>query len=285
MARRDSRTRRSRCAAGAWRNASAPSGPSTPTRLTCRGDLAHAYLTAGRLTEAVPLYERTLAGREWALGPDHPDTLTSRGNLAFAYSSAGRLADAITFFQRTLTDRERILGPDHPDTLAAARQPRRRQSRGRAAEGSHPAVPADPHRPRADPRTRPPGHPGPGGNLAYAYRSAGKLKDAIPLYKRTVAGRERILGPDHPDTLAARGNLAAAYHTARRLKDAIPLYERTLADRERVQGEDHPDTVTARGNLAAAYHSAGRMADAVRRCTSAPSRTASGSAGRIIRTP
>ena len=239
-------------------------GPEHPDTLTCRGDLAHAYLTAGRLTEAVPLYERTLAGREWALGPDHPDTLTSRGNLAFAYSSAGRLADAITFFQRTLTDRERILGPDHPDTLAA---------RGNLAAASHAdgrlkeAIPLYQRTLTDRERILGPDHPdtlASGGNLAYAYRSAGKLKDAIPLYKRTVAGRERILGPDHPDTLAARGNLAAAYHTARRLKDAIPLYERTLADRERVQGEDHPDTVTARGNLAAAYHSAGRMADAVR---------------------
>ena len=90
------------------------------------------------------------------------------------------------------------------------------------------------------------------GNLAYAYRSAGKLKDAFPLYKRTVAGRERVLGPDHPDTLAARGNLAAAYHTARRQADAIAVFERTLADCERVLEPGHPLTKTVRESLEAA---------------------------------
>jgi hypothetical protein len=37
-------------------------------------------------------------------------------------------------------------------------------------------------------------------NLAGAYRYAGRLEQAIPLYERTLADRERVLGPDHPDT-------------------------------------------------------------------------------------
>jgi YD repeat-containing protein len=50
--------------------------------------------TAGRLAEAIPLYERTLTDREQVLGDTHPDTLTSRNNLAYAYHAAGRVAEA-----------------------------------------------------------------------------------------------------------------------------------------------------------------------------------------------
>ncbi len=62
--------------------------------------------------------------------------------------------------------------------------------------------------------------------------------------------RERVLGGDHPDTLASRNNLAGAYESAGDLGRAIPLYEQTLTDRERVLGGDHPNTLTSRNNLA-----------------------------------
>ena len=74
----------------------------------------------------------------------------------------------------------------------------------------------------------------------------------IPLHARTLAGRERILGPDHPGTLQSRNNLAVAYRVAGRAAEAIPLHQRTLADLERVLGPDHPDTLQSRDNLAAA---------------------------------
>jgi hypothetical protein len=57
--------------------------------------------------------------------------------------------------------------------------------------------------------------------------------------ERTLADRERVLGPDHPDTLASQNNLADAYESAGRLTEATALLERTLADRERVLGPDH----------------------------------------------
>ena len=41
-------------------------------------------------------------------------------------------------------------------------------------------------------------------NLAYAYRSAGDLAKAIPLYQQTLADMERVLGGDHPNTLGSR---------------------------------------------------------------------------------
>ena len=100
-------------------------------------------------------------------------------------------------------------------------------------------------------------------SLAYAYRSAGRLDEAIDLHERTLADRERILGDDHPHTLISRGNLASAYESAGRLDQATDLLERTLADSERILGDDHPDTLISRGNLATAYWSAGRLDEAI----------------------
>ena len=67
-------------------------GDTHPGTLVSRSNLADAYRAAGRLDEAIPLYERTLADRERLLGDTHPDTLTSRNNLAAAYQAAGRMA-------------------------------------------------------------------------------------------------------------------------------------------------------------------------------------------------
>ena len=74
-------------------------GPDHPSTLTARNNLAGAYQTAGRLNEAITLYEQTLEDRTRILGPRHPDTLISRDNLADAYRTAGRIEDAEKLFE------------------------------------------------------------------------------------------------------------------------------------------------------------------------------------------
>ena len=108
--------------ASSWRFDDAEAALSTIT-----SDLEHmqgaaaitkAYVSAGRLSEAIALLEQVLTDCVRTLGEDHPDTLTSRNNLAGAYESAGRLTEAITLYEQVLADRTRILGKDHPATLA-----------------------------------------------------------------------------------------------------------------------------------------------------------------------
>ena len=238
-------------------------GPNHPDTLVSRGNLAAAYLSAGRLEQAVPLFERNLTDHEYLLGPGHPHTLTSRNNLAAAYQAAGRLEQAIDLFERNLVDCERVLGPDHPDTLA---------SQGNLAAAYQDAgklkQAIDLHKKNLVDRERilGPDHPHTltaRDGLAAAYRAAGRLDQAIDLLERNLADCERVLGPDNPDTLASQGSLAAAYQAASRLDQAVPLFEQNLVDCERVLGPDHPDTLASRGNLAAAYQDAGRPKQAV----------------------
>ena len=52
------------------------------------------------------------------------------------------------------------------------------------------------------------------------YRDQGRYADAEPLYKRSLAIREKALGPDHPDVAMSLNNLAAFYRAQGRYADA-----------------------------------------------------------------
>lgn len=80
----------------------------------------------------------------------------------------------------------------------------------------------------------------------------GDLGRAIPLYEAVAAHVARVLGSDHPNTLASRNNLAGAYQTVGDSGQALRLHEQTLAATKRVLGPDHPLTRTVAANLAAA---------------------------------
>ena len=99
--------------------------------------------------------------------------------------------------------------------------------------------------------------------VARAYLSTGLLNQAIALFEQNLADRERILGPNHPDTLASRNNLASAYRSADRLEQATDLLEQNLTEALRILGPDHPHTLIIRDNLARAYRSAGRLEQAI----------------------
>jgi hypothetical protein len=73
---------------------------------------------------------------------------------------------------------------------------------------------------------------------------------------------DTLLGPEHPDTLAASDNLAIAYVAARRAVDGIPLAEEVLSTRARVLGEEHQDTLASRYTLAYVHEYAGDLEDA-----------------------
>ena len=83
-------------------------------------------------------------------------------------------------------------------------------------------------------------------------------RQAIAIGEELTADLERVLGPDHPDTLSSRNNLAEAYRGEARAAEAIPLYEQNLAACERQMGSSHPVTLISRNNLAIAYQEAGQ---------------------------
>ena len=88
-------------------------------------------------------------------------------------------------------------------------------------------------------------------------------QQAIAIGEPLAEDLERLLGPDHPDTLNSRNSLAAAYLAAGRVAEAIALFEQILAVQQRVLGPDDSETLSSQNNLASAYQDAGRTAEAI----------------------
>ncbi len=100
-------------------------------------------------------------------------------------------------------------------------------------------------------------------DLALAYRDAGRLAEAVPLFEDALKRRQATLDPDHPETLNTMNNLALAYRDTGRLAEALTLYEDTLKRTKAKLGPNHRLTLQVMKNLAAAYQAAGRLPEAL----------------------
>ena len=68
----------------------------------------------GRLDEARPLLEESLAGRRAALGEAHPSTLNASGNLGMLLADAGALEEALPLVEGALAGIRLARGEEHP---------------------------------------------------------------------------------------------------------------------------------------------------------------------------
>ena len=73
-------------------------------------------------------------------------------------------------------------------------------------------------------------------------------QDPLSYLTRALAIRERVLGPDHPDTSHSLNNLAALYQAQGKYEQAEPLYQRALTIYTRAFGPQHPGTKTIQRN-------------------------------------
>jgi tetratricopeptide (TPR) repeat protein len=85
---------------------------------------------------------------------------------------------------------------------------------------------------------------------------------ALPVSERSLAIREKVLGPEHPLTAKSLNNLALVLSQQGDLAGARPLVERALAIREKVRGPAHLDTAVSLNNLAGLLNQEGDLAGA-----------------------
>ncbi|MET9413585.1 tetratricopeptide repeat protein [Streptomyces klenkii] len=90
----------------------------------------------------------------------------------------------------------------------------------------------------------------------------GRWEEAGRAHAAVAADRERLLGPDHPDTLTSRYEAAFALSALGRPGEALREYARAAAGRERVLGPDHPATLAARQETAYVLGQLGRHFEA-----------------------
>ncbi|MGW3911062.1 tetratricopeptide repeat protein [Streptomyces sp. NPDC005070] len=96
----------------------------------------------------------------------------------------------------------------------------------------------------------------------------GRWTEAGEIHRSVAAERERLLGPDHPDTLASRYEVGFTLSRTGRPGEALGEYARVAQARERVLGVDHPDTLAARQEMAYVLGQLGRHFEAHQAYTS-----------------
>jgi tetratricopeptide (TPR) repeat protein len=92
--------------------------------------------------------------------------------------------------------------------------------------------------------------------------SDGRWKEAEELYVQVVEIRKRVLGEEHPDTVASLANLAATYWSQGQWKEAEELFVQVVEIRKVVLGIEHPHTLTSMTNLSSTYRDQGRWKEA-----------------------
>lgn len=93
--------------------------PTTKPAYRMRELLGNVLATAGRWSEARPLYETALAGYRMLLQPDHPDILTVAYQLGRAQRALGEIAAAATLFRESCDGRRAQFGDAHELTVAS----------------------------------------------------------------------------------------------------------------------------------------------------------------------
>jgi tetratricopeptide (TPR) repeat protein/NAD-dependent SIR2 family protein deacetylase len=98
--------------------------------------------------------------------------------------------------------------------------------------------------------------------LAVQLRFMFEPEKADAICRRVIAARVRLLGEEHPDTLASRNNLANALVEQGKYTEAETEHRAVLEISQRVLGAEHPNTLMSRNNLAAVLQEQGKHAEA-----------------------
>jgi tetratricopeptide (TPR) repeat protein len=89
-------------------------GADAPNVASSLNKLAVIYEEVGNLSDAEPLYQRSLRIRE-RVGLDNPDIAASLNNLGALYADQGKYAEAQPLYERALAIREKALDANNPD--------------------------------------------------------------------------------------------------------------------------------------------------------------------------
>ena len=91
-------------------------------------------------------------------------------------------------------------------------------------------------------------------NLAGLYVETKRYDQAERLYRDVIAGYEKLLGPEHRQTMLIRSNLGLLLMDQGRYADAEALLKPAYESSIRVRGADHPTTLTLGHNFGTLEH-------------------------------
>ena len=208
-------------------------------RLMAQGNLATAFMEAGRYAQAKALYQDLLATRQRVNGPNDTSTLFVAANLGRLLANQLNHSEAETMFRDILEKQQESLGPEHEDTLGTA------FSLAGSLQNQYKYAEAEPLLRKTlaiQQRVFGKGHIltlTTANGLAVLLFNTGQHADAEELSRGALAQANRTLGHDHPDSLDIACTLANALGTT---AEAETLLKDALATRQRLLGPEHPIT-------------------------------------------
>ena len=237
-------------------------GPEHPDVATSLNNLAELYYTQGKYAEAEPLYQRSLAIWEKALGPEHPDVAHEPQQPGGALPRPGQIRGGRAALPAVPCDLGKGARAGAPRCGHEPQQPGGALLRPGQIRRGRAALPALPLRSgkRRSGRSTP---MWPRASTTWRSSTTPRANTRKPSrsYKRSLAIREKALGPEHPDVAQSLNNLAELYRAQGKYAEAEPLYKRSLAIREKTLGPEHPDIAKSLSNLAALYYTQGKYAE------------------------
>lgn len=224
--------------------------------------VGHLYQKQGRLADAEPLMERSLAIFTKILPPGHANVATATSNLGFQYQLSGRYDEAEKLYKRALELREKAEFPNFEhvaESLNNLAQIYKRQ--WRIAE-SIPLL-----RRAVELRERMHGKDDRQvalslANLAASYELQTLFSEAEPLMRRAVEILDKRLPAEHPELASARNKLAQNYFKQSRYTEAEPLFREALRVWRLPQNANSPELPATLADLAANLTEQGRLTDA-----------------------
>ncbi len=226
----------------------AAEGPHHPHVAATLVEIADVLDAAEESEEARAAYERALPVVEQAYGPAHPVLASTLAALANLLRANGEPGQAVALLRRALAIRTAALGPSHPLTAAGLNDLGLAHLTAGAPDAARQAFEQSSAAYRTGPAPADPSSANPLFNLAGMLRGEGRKADALQLYRRTLAIRQRAFGADHSSLvmvwyyvgilereLGALAKAEAALRQAIRLtvqpggEHARPLFEVELA--------------------------------------------------------
>ena len=215
--------------------------------------LSEQYYLSGRLSDAEPVYERTLEVRRATLPRGHRLIGEMVNRLAVIKSARGAYKEADVLFREALSILEQTYGADHPEVarvlndlseslFAQNKVEHARRLLERALNIQERSLRANDARLG---RTR--------CNLAAVYVARGRFAEAVRLYERDIADRQSHPKTDQASLATALNNLAEALRSLGRNGEAESRLQQSLAIREEMVGLDHPQVAQILNNLGYLY--------------------------------
>jgi len=194
------------------------------------GEQSRYELAEKRYTEVVTI-------REKHLGIDNPDTLKTLSNLGEVLFREGKYAQAEPIFRRVTAESEKLFGPKSEETLysmgllAEVVQGWGRLAEAdmlfrKALEGEGDTLPDVLAMKIAD-------------SLGAVLRDEKKFDESEMWIRKSLVGRERLLGSTHLETLRSVNHLALLLSMMDRLDEAELVARRAVAGSEMAMGRDH----------------------------------------------